>query len=183
MNANDLPTPGDDSQQRFLRLFLTAEREIYRTVAAIVPNVEDARDVLQQAALALWERFGEYDSARPFAPWACAFAVNLARQWATRQARWKAVLDGGLADELVRRRQELRPEMDARFRHLSSCLNKLPHEQRQLIEGYYQRRTPIEALAGDAERTVEAVYKSLQRIRAILRACVERSEQLVGAEA
>src|ERR1700691_5813634 len=113
-----------DAQQRFLRYFLANEREVFRTVAAIVPNVEDARDVVQQVALALWERFGEYDAARPFAPWACAFALNLARQWLTRHQRWQALLNAGLADQLVRRREELLPEMDSRFRHLENCMNK-----------------------------------------------------------
>jgi RNA polymerase sigma-70 factor (ECF subfamily) len=173
--------PGDD-QQRFLRYFLANEREVFRTVAAIIPHVEDARDVVQQVALVLWEKFADYDPARPFAPWACGFAVNLARQWLTRHKRWQAVLEGRLVDELVRRRAELLSEMDARFRHLDQCLGKLPADQRVLIEGYYQQRTPIEALARNTERSAEAVYKALQRIRAALRACIERSMQLGSVE-
>lgn len=179
-NTNSLPA--GDAQQRFLRHFLANEREVFRTVAAIVPNVEDARDVVQQVALALWERFDDYDPARPFAPWACAFAVNLARQWLTRQQRWQAVLNGNLANELIRRREELLTEMDSRFRHLEKCLNKLPADQRLLIEGYYQRRTPVDALAQEAGRTVDAVYKVLQRLRTALRACIERSVQVGGVE-
>lgn len=171
-----------DAQQRFLRHFLAHEREVFRTVAAIVPNVEDARDVVQQVALALWERFAEYDPARPFAPWACAFAVNLARQWLTRHQRWQALLNAGLADELVRRREELLPEMDSRFRHLENCMNKLADDQRGLIEGYYQKRVSVESLAMEAGRTQEAVYKMLQRLRAALRSCIERSIQVGGVE-
>ncbi|MGE3803172.1 MAG: sigma-70 family RNA polymerase sigma factor [Gemmataceae bacterium] len=174
------PTP--DAQQRFLRLFLANEREVFRTVAAIIPNLEDARDVVQQVALALWERFDDYDPGRPFAPWACAFAVNLARQWLTRHQRWQAFLNGGLVNELIRRREELLAEMDSRFGHLEKCLHKLPEDQRALLEGYYQRRTPVDILAQEAGRTVDAVYKLLQRLRAVLRACIERSVQVGGVE-
>ena len=172
-----------DAQQRFLRHFLANEREVFRTVATIVPNAEDARDVVQQVALALWERFAEYDPARPFAPWACSFALNLARHWLTRHQRWQAVLNGGLADELVRRREELLPEMDSRFRHLEKCMNKLPDDQRGLIEGYYQRRVSVECLAIETGRTQEAIYKVLQRLRTALRACIERSIRVGGLEA
>ncbi|MBC7911970.1 MAG: hypothetical protein H7Y30_15790, partial [Pyrinomonadaceae bacterium] len=46
---------GSAAQQRFLSLFLRSEREIFRYVAALVPNVADAEDIVQQTALALWE--------------------------------------------------------------------------------------------------------------------------------
>ncbi len=39
------------AQQRFLSLFLRSEREIFRYVAALVPNVADAEDIVQQTAL------------------------------------------------------------------------------------------------------------------------------------
>jgi RNA polymerase sigma-70 factor (ECF subfamily) len=180
MSSTQLP---GDAQQRFLRHFLANEREVFRTVVAIVPNVEDARDVVQQVALALWERFAEYDPARPFAPWACAFAMNQARHWLTRHQRWQAVLNSGLVDELVRRREELLPEMDSRFRHLEKCMNQLPDDQRGLIEGYYQKRVSVESLALETGRTQEAIYKMLQRLRSALRACIERSIQVGGVEA
>lgn len=172
-----------DAQQRFLRHYLASERDVLRTVAALVPNVEDARDVVQQATLALWEHFADYDPSRPFTPWACAFAQNVARQWLSRSQRWQAVLNGGLVDELIRRRGELQGEMDDRFRHLRQCLNKLPAEQRGLVAGYYQRRAPVETLALETGRTVDAVYKMLQRLRAALRGCIERAAQAGGAEA
>src|SRR5512136_994157 len=99
------------AQQQFLSLFLRSEREVFRYVAALVPNVMDAEDIVQQTALALWEKFDAYDPAQPFTPWACRFALNKARQWIERRQRWQALLAGGLAEELVRRREELRPDM------------------------------------------------------------------------
>jgi DNA-directed RNA polymerase specialized sigma24 family protein len=34
------------AQQRFLSLFLRSEREIFRYVAVLVPNVADAEDII-----------------------------------------------------------------------------------------------------------------------------------------
>src|SRR5436190_16271092 len=129
---------GDQSaaQQRFLSLFLRSEREIFRYVAVLVPNVADAEDIVQQTALALWEKFDAYDPNQPFTPWACRFALNKARQWIERRQRWQSLLEGGLAEELAQRREELRPELEVRLKHLESSLNKLPEEQRSLVEGY-----------------------------------------------
>ena len=160
-------------QQRFLSLFLRSEREIFRYVAALVPNSTDAEDIVQQTAMALWEKFDAFDPAQPFTPWACRFALNKAHQWIERRQRWQALLEHGLAEELAHRRQELQPEFDLRLRHLKDCLGKLPQRQRSLVEGYYYERTGIETLAVQSGRSPAATYKMLQRIRHTLRLCVE----------
>ena len=166
---------GDSSaaQQRFLSLFLRSEREIFRYVAVLVPNVTDAEDIVQQTAMALWEKFDAYDLSQPFTPWACRFALNKAHQWIERRQRWQALLDHGLAEELVQRRQELQPEFELRLKHLERCLRKLPEEQRSLVEGYYYERVGIETLAERSSRSAAATYKMLQRIRHTLQQCVE----------
>jgi RNA polymerase sigma-70 factor, ECF subfamily len=164
---------GAAAQQQFLSLFLRSEREIFRYVAALVPNVTDAEDIVQQTALALWEKFEAYDPAQPFTPWACRFALNKARQWLERRQRWQALLDHGLAEELAQRRQELQPAFEWRLKHLEACLAKLPAGQRSLVEAYYYQRTDVQSLAVASGRTVAATYKMLQRIRQALQRCVE----------
>lgn len=160
------------SQQRFLSLFLRSEREVFRYVAALVPNVADAEDIVQQTAVALWEKFNAYDPSKPFTPWACRFALNKARQWIERRQKWQALLANGLAEELALRREALRPELEARLSHLEGCLNRLPEEHRALVEGYYYRRDGVENLAEISGRTVAATYKMLQRIRKALQTCI-----------
>ena len=162
------------SHERFLRLFLAHEREIYRYVAALVPSTADTQDIVQQTAVVLWEKFDQYDPDRPFAPWAFRFSLNVARQWMDRQKRWKAVLDQGLAEELVSRREQLRPEIDARLAYLEKCMAKLRDDQKALIEGYYHKQLDVETMATEFRRTTGAIYKSLQRIRHQLQACIEK---------
>lgn len=173
------PRAGDRAaaQQRFLSLFLRSEREVFRHVAALVPNVADAEDIVQQTALALWEKFDAYDPALPFTPWACRFALNKARQWIERRQRWRILLAGELAEELAQRRDELRPELERRLVRLERCLGKLPPDQRTLIEGYYYRRTGLAVLASESGRTVADTYKMLQRTRQALQHCVENAAQ------
>src|SRR5579862_6568829 len=90
--------PDDDSQARFLGLFLSSERELFRYVAALVPNVADAEEIVQQTAVALWKKFDQFDPAQPFTPWACRFAINFVKQWAASRERWKKLLAAGLAE-------------------------------------------------------------------------------------
>lgn len=160
-------------QKQFLSLFLQSEREIFRYVAALVPNITDAEDIVQQTAMALWQKFDDYDRAQPFTPWACRFALNKVRQWVERRQRWQALLDKGLAEELAERREELNPEIELRLRHLEACVRRLPQTQRALLEGYYYERASIDQLAERSGRTAAATYKMLQRIRHSLQLSME----------
>src|SRR5206468_3943200 len=168
------------AQQRFLSLFLRSEREIFRYVAALVPNLADAEDLVQQTALVLWEKFDAYDPSQPFTPWACRFALNKTKQWIERRQRWQVLLEAGLAEELAQRREELRPELETRLKHLEGCLSKLPDVQRSIVEGYYYRRDGIDKLAEKSGRTVAATYKALQRIREALQACIQNAAKGVA---
>jgi len=175
MSADSTRQSGDSNpaQQRFLSLFLRSEREVFRYVAVLVPNITDAEDIVQQTALALWEKFDSYDPSQPFTPWACRFALNKARQWIERRQRWQVLLEHGLAEELAQRRQELQPEFEVRLKLLESCLGKLPEGQRSLVEGYYYERASIVTLAQRSGRSEAATYKILQRIRYALQVCME----------
>jgi len=159
----------------FLRLFLESERDLYRYVCALLPRPQDARDVVQETALALWENFERYDAARPFLPWALRFALNKARQHAAREGRRSLLLDDEVLLEKIAAEQELqRPEFEARRQRLRDCLEKLPGEHSGLVRGYYWDRLSTEQLAERARSSVEAVYKRLQRIRILLLDCVQR---------
>jgi RNA polymerase sigma-70 factor (ECF subfamily) len=183
VDVSPAPARAEDAHARFLSLFLGSEREIFRYISAIVPSVSDAQDLVQQTALALWRKFDLYDPALPFTPWACRFALMEVKAFLRRQGKWRAMLEGDLADVLAQRREQMAGELDRRFAHLGKCLGKLPTEQRTLVTGYYYDRRPVGALATAAGRTAEAVYKSLQRIRRALFECVTASMHAEEASA
>lgn len=168
-----IPGKSAAAQQQFISLFLRSEKEVFRYVAALVPNLADAEDIVQQTAVALWQKFDAYDPALPFTPWACRFALNKTKQWLERRQRWQALLEKGLAEEILARREAIRPDLEAKLSHLEACVAALPAEKRALIEGYYYRRVAIEELAKSAGTSVAATYKMLQRIRQSLLLCIE----------
>lgn len=169
------------SQERFLSLFLASEREVYRYVCAIAPAREDADEIMQQTAVELWRKFEQFDLSLPFTPLACRFALNVAKQWLERKRRWRTLLTDGLAERIADRREAALPAIHERLRHLETCLDKLPAGQRAIIEGYYFRKQTVGGVAAEAGRTVDAVYKALQRIRHALQECIEQAERAGGA--
>jgi RNA polymerase sigma-70 factor (ECF subfamily) len=137
-----------------------------------VPNRADARDVLQECSVALWRNFAEYDSERPFLNWALGFARIEVRRF-LRTAQRRAQLTERAAELLLETEAQHQAQLDAREPYLRPCLDSLPPEHRDLIDGYYRDSEPVAALATRTGRTVEAVYKLLQRIRLALHQCVE----------
>lgn len=176
-----MPHPPRMTHEQFMRLFLQSERELLRYVMAIVPNVTDARDVVQDTALALWKQIDKYDPARPFIPWACRFALNEARMFLRTDARRRRRC---LAEDVVHlleaRRVEVADDLDARRQHLATCMEALPERHRCVVQGYYFDDETVETLAARLGKTVDAIYKALQRIRQALQQCIE---QKLSAEA
>ncbi len=160
-----------------MRLFLQAERELLRYVMALVPNVTDARDVVQETAAALWKAADKYDPGKPFVPWACRFALNEARMFLRSSARRRRFLDEEVAVLVASQRVEIAAALDARREHLRECLGQLPEQHQELVRGYYFDEETIESLARRQGRGTEAIYKALQRIRQALHHCIQRKQQ------
>lgn len=165
---------GPLAHEQFMRLFLASERELLRYVMALVPNVSEARDVVQETAVALWQRIGDYDPQRPFIPWACRFALNEARMHLRRTKRRRWVMADDVADLIDAQRQVEAGALDERRHHLRTCLEHLPERQHQVVHGYYFDEHDVPALSRLTGLTAEAVYKVLQRSRLALQGCIER---------
>ena len=169
-----MPDPdSSDDHERFTRLLLEAEPVMLRSILVVVPHLADAREILQETAVALWRRFDSYDPDRPFLNWAMGFARIETRRFRARQRRRAQLTEKAM--EALEAEMDRTPEfLVALERHLAACLGKLADRQRRLIRGYYQENRTVEWLAKTEGRSVEATYKAMQRIRQGLQRCIER---------
>ena len=71
------------------------------------------------------------------------------------------------------------PEPSSREIGLRHCLKRLPPLSRQLIERHYEKRESCISIARDTNRSVDAIYQSLSRIRRQLANCIENHRQKV----
>src|SRR5258708_190471 len=91
------------STELFVRLLLAHEQEMYFYAFSLLPNPDDAKDVVQEAAVAMWQQFNEFDSSRPFMPWASRFVYFSALTFMRHRRRAGLVLTeealNAIADE------------------------------------------------------------------------------------
>ena len=161
-----------DAHELFTRLLLESEPVMLRSILVLVPNRADAREIVQETAVALWRQFDSYDPKRPFLNWAMGFARIETRRFLARQQR-RAQLSEQAMEVLQQEMEEDPGFTSAIEKHLGTCLGKLPEKQRRLIQGYYHEGRSPQWLSEKEGRTIEAIYKAIQRIRADLQVCIE----------
>src|SRR5262245_39433334 len=83
MSLTDVPAEnletdpmGASDPSLFVRLLLQHQNAMLRYILPLVGNLDDAQDVLQETASALWQKFDLYDPQQPFLAWAKQFARN-----------------------------------------------------------------------------------------------------------
>ena len=158
----------------FVQLLARNQRRLFVYVHTLVPRPDDAEEVLQNTNLVLWREFDSFEAGTNFAAWACRVALNQVLAWRKKRQRDRLQFSDDLL-RLIAAEAEVDDAQEERSRALAGCLEKLPPEQRELIRLRYMEGGAIEAVAAKVQRTVEATYRALSRVRHALHDCVSRS--------
>ncbi|MCO6047778.1 sigma-70 family RNA polymerase sigma factor [Aeoliella sp. ICT_H6.2] len=142
-------------------------------IRSVVIDFHMADDVLQETAAAVAERFDDYDSSRPFLPWALGIARNKVLVTLRANSRDRCVFDHELVTQLSETYAELETSNNDVQEALSDCVTHLHRRARKLLELRYVRDLPANAIAQATGTTAGAAGMALHRIRKVLRDCVQ----------
>ncbi len=162
-------------EEAFIRLFVRHEAELRGFAISLVPSVDDAKDVVQDACIAMWRRIDSLDSEEGFVPWAYTFLRLTALNRLRTLRRSKLVFSEELvelnAEEAGQETERMRAERQA----LRECMERLPPQQLKVVRDYYRTgKIRMEDLAREMQRPVAGLYKALERARAALRGCIDQ---------
>lgn len=170
--ASHSPEP---KHTRFVRLLKQHERRLNGYVLGLVPNWNDADDILQEVAVRLWDQFDDYRPEADFGGWACTIAhyeVLSYRKRAGRNALQAGpAFDQAVLEEMAAAERAAGPRLNA----LRECLEKLSEAQRAFLHAYYSGAATIPQLAARFDRSVASAYKDLAGLRQSLRLCIDRT--------
>ncbi len=166
--------PEDIKHDQFLRLYVSQEEALLGFVRTLVPSREDAREVMQEVAVLLWQRLGDLDDPSNFRPWAFGVARFKAMAWKRDRTRDRLVFDADVLELLADEVTEHADAYEAERRALESCVEKLDPAQRKLLDAAYAPGARVDALAAEAGRSPMSFYKALHRIRLALMNCTQR---------
>ncbi|MEO5916500.1 MAG: sigma-70 family RNA polymerase sigma factor [Luteolibacter sp.] len=143
-------------------------------------------DCIQEVALLAWKKGPRgHAENEPF----LAFCLACARRIAMAQVRKKyrnrfQMLSpdtiASLADTVATMEQQEVREATVRISSLQSCLDSLEPAPRRLLELRYSSKdqTALQKEAKSTGKSMDAIYKKLERLRALLRECVTRKSTL-----
>ncbi len=172
--ANDLQKNSAQTQRiEFTRNWLNSQQSIAMFIRATVSNSADAEDILQEVACQVAEKYDEYDSERPFLPWAIGVAkIKIAEYYRSKKKHstiYTSELIESLSEACFRLHSYLHPYSNA----LEECLRKLDKKSAELLTMRYQENLSPQVIAEGMNTTSGTVRVSLTRIRNRLRNCMQ----------
>jgi RNA polymerase sigma-70 factor, ECF subfamily len=170
-----IPPDSTEMTEVYLRLLGQHDRWLAAYVYSLVARAADADDILQEVKLTLWKQFAKFEQGTNFRAWARKIATHQILNYRRAEKRRpsseleEAFIEAVAAE--IDRRSEV---FDRRSEALRQCLHKLPDAHRKIVVWRYYEDCGVEEIAAKSERTVEAVYRLLSRIRTVLNECVSR---------
>ena len=148
----------------------------------MVPDFQEAEDLLQEVAVILLRKFPEYDPQRPFVGWAIGIAKREVLMARRNHARNRLFYQADLLERLGDACEDLAPELEDRSRALRECLRTLQGRAGELLRLRYEESLKPNSIAAKVGMAVVAVRVTLSRARASLRDCIERKLKLRDAK-
>lgn len=161
-----------NSDDWFVVKLVPVQSRLYRYIGGLVPVRADVEDLFQKSILTAWQERRGFDPERDLFAWLCGIARNHIRHHYRSLQRSRVVFDQKVIDQLAARLMEEDEALQRRQAALTRCLERLPTQQRELVEQYYQSEGTIRDYANGRGLGVEAFYKMLQRVRVALLECI-----------
>jgi RNA polymerase sigma-70 factor (ECF subfamily) len=156
------------------KLVAKHRHEVLAYLYSALPDYHAVEDVFQDVCLVAVQKAADFQDGTNFAAWARTIARNKLREQLRK--RTGVLLDEAFFEGLDRAFEEARTALDPdpRKEALRRCLSELQEGARQIVSLRYGEGLDPATIADRMGRSRAAVNSLLQRIREILRECVER---------
>jgi len=162
----------ENRTERLVTLMSVNQDNLFRYIFSLLHHNEDARDVLQETLTITTGKFDEYDSSRPFLPWACKFAYNKVMQHRDQNPHCVRFFATEVMELLARDRDAQSHVLQSRLAAPDLYMDKLPPTDRELLRGRYFAKCSLNDLGMQSRQSRRTLLRNLQRLRRWLNECV-----------
>lgn len=160
--------------EQFAALWTAAQPTIAGFIRTLIPDYQQADEVLQRVAVTLVRKFDQYDTTRPFTAWAVGVAKYEVLYFRRERATDKHLFGDDIVDQIAIRYELLAEDVDPVRDALRACLEQLQGRSKRVIDLRYRRGMKSSAIADEMTLSSGAVRMLLCRVRETLRRCIER---------
>ena len=166
----------DERYEAFVRLLVEHEPRVRSFLRGLLPTWHDVEEVSQEASLIAWRKFDKFEQGTSFGGWLLTIARFEALKHRRRVARSPLVFADDVWELLAQEAEaEGQGTQQIHRRHLEGCLGKLKAGQRQLLLHVHSSGVVMRDVALHSEKSEEAFYKAIQRLRAVVLDCVTKA--------
>jgi RNA polymerase sigma-70 factor, ECF subfamily len=166
--------PLSNDHEAFLRLFIQNERGMRIYARTLLNSWQDVDEVMQEASLVAWRKFGQFDPQTNFAAWIGTILRFEALKWLREKRRDRLVFSEAVLQLLAEEGLADFDRLERQRSALEKCIGRLSETHRRLLQLSYGSGRTFREVAEKAGYSIEAFYKVLRRLRAALLKCAER---------
>ena len=164
-----------DTNRIFFQLYGNCQNRIFGFLLMMVHNENDAEELLQETAAAMWEKFDNFEQGTNFTAW----AITIARHKAINFLRKKTRLRPLLSDDIYKRISELEAKEEEdnsdRASALKKCMKTLKDSDQKLLQMRYEYEMSMSNIAELFGRSKIGIYQTLARIHNLLYLCIKKT--------
>ncbi len=162
------------STKQFLNLLMANQGRILSYIGTLVPNYQDADDIMQETASLMWEKFDQYEIGTDFAAWGVKIAYYNVLRYRRKKGKEKIHFSDQLFEQVREITEKKCSNLDQKVEALHSCIKKLEEKDRSLLRARYELNQTAKSVAQRTGKSLQTVYRSLGRVHHILYRCINR---------
>ncbi len=170
----------DEKRDRVMKAALDCRTELIAYARSLLGNYAAADDVLQDALLVVFKKFDQFREGTSMLAW-CRSIVRIEVLRAKQRQQRERTMAERLLDDAIdaafdefqtsRRHDDAESWRDA----LRGCLDRVPQRGQSVLRARFADESSYQQIGERLGMTIEAVRKTLFRLKKQVRSCVETS--------
>lgn len=176
MQKKDRDYVDNVSVNQFVELLTAHQSRIQSYILSLVPNFNDAEDIMQETSKMMWNKFQEFEIGSNFMAWSMKIAFYRVMEHRRKSKKLQIVKFNHELIYEINQAAQLRQDRSLdHLNFLENCVKKLPTKDRQLLIWKYDQNLAVKDIADRLDRSVQSVYQKLAKIYDLLLVCVQRT--------
>ncbi len=178
MSENLINNPND----QFIALLMKHQKRIYGFIRMLAPCKSHADDLMQDTAIVMWQKFGQFEPDSDFVAWGIKIAQFKVLNFRRKQKKESLTLTDQALEAILARHTTAYNDIDERVEALAKCVSKLKTSDRQLVHMRYALDLKAASIAERLDRTADGIYHSFSRIHHTLQLCIIKTITAMGGD-
>lgn len=165
----------EPASEEFVRELTNHQTSMLAYVRSLSPGNSNARDVLQEVNITLWQKRESFELGTNFKAWAFqTIRYHILNHRRKMISKGWLVFDDDLLERVAADSDMEPAELEDKHLALRRCLGKLRPTDRELLHHRYATDSSLNVYAVATRRSAGTLKAILFNLRAALRKCIER---------